>query len=298
MSLSPPSALLQHQAPAKINLGLHVLRRRPDGFHDVETVLLPIAWEDTLHVESATTFRFTCSDASLPTDERNLCVRAALQLSKRAGVEPSGWLHLEKQVPHGAGLGGGSSDAAHTLRLLTQVWGLSLEAGTLHTIAADLGSDVPFFLHNEPMLATGRGERLEPLAEDPYHLPYALAVVMPPVQISTAAAYALVQPHDRGRPNLRDVVTSNDLARWRRELVNDFEAPVLKRYPQIHRARQRLVEAGAGYAALSGSGAAVYGVFERGEDARRAAEEARRQGMTAWYNPSVEGTPANSQSAP
>ena len=275
-------------APAKINLGLHVLRRRPDGFHDVETVLLPIAWEDTLHVEPATTFHFTCSDASLPTDDRNLCVRAALVLSERAGVEPSGWLHLEKQVPHGAGLGGGSSDAAHTLRLLAQFWGLSLEADALHAIAADLGSDVPFFLYDEAMLATGRGEVLEPLAEPAYVMSYALTVVMPDEPIGTAEAYGLVRPDDQARPDLRAVVRSNDLDRWRRELVNDFEAPIFARYPTIRGAKRRLLDTGAGYAALSGSGAAVFGVFERADEAEAAAEAARAEGLDAWWSRGAE----------
>lgn len=273
---------MRHLAPAKINLGLHVLRRRTDGYHDVETVLLPIGWHDVLAARSSDTFRFTCSDSALPTDERNLCVRAAHALAAESEIAPWGELHLEKHVPHGAGLGGGSSDAAHTLRLLTDLWDLGVPTAALHAIAASLGSDVPFFLHDEAMLATGRGETLEPLADEPYHLPYALAVVMPPVQVATAEAYALVHPNDLGRSDVRAVVCSNDLDRWRRELVNDFEAPVLARHPEIREARQRLLDAGAGYAALSGSGAAVFGVFERAGDAERAVAEAEASGLRAW----------------
>lgn len=123
---------------------------------------------------------------------------------------------------------------------------------------------------------------LAPLATEPYRLPYALTVVMPHVQISTAAAYALVQPNDRDRSDLAAVVRSNDLERWRRELVNDFEAPLLAQHPEIRTARQHLLDAGAGYAALSGSGAAVFGVFEQDADARQAAEEARAGGLRAW----------------
>lgn len=272
---------LVRTAPAKINLGLHVLRRRPDGFHDVATVLLPIGWHDVLTVEPAGTFRFTCSDPALPTDERNLCVRAAYGLAEWAGIEPHGALHLEKHVPHGAGLGGGSSDAAHTLRLLADLWALPPDPDGMQALAARLGSDVPFFLHDEAMHATGRGEVLHPLD---YTMPYALAVVMPPVQVSTAAAYALVRPNDQGRPDQCAVVQSNDLERWRRELVNDFEQPVLARHPEIRDARQRLLNAGAGYAALSGSGAAVFGVFERNKDARAAAAEAAAAGRPAWWS--------------
>ncbi len=273
---------MSYLAPAKINLGLHVLRRRADGYHAIETVFLPIGWHDALAVEPAATFRFSCSDPALPTDERNLCVRAAHALASEAGMEPHGALHLDKYVPHGAGLGGGSSDAAHTLRLLAEFWSLALSAPTLHRLAAELGSDVPFFLHDEAMLATGRGEVLEPLADEPYRLPFALTVVMPPVQVSTPQAYALVDPNEEGRPDLRALVCSNDLDRWRRELVNDFEAPILARYPEIRAVRQRLLDAGAGYAALSGSGAAVFGVFERAVDAVSAAAEAEREGLQAW----------------
>jgi len=283
MSADPESLLLSVQAPAKINLGLHVLRRREDGYHDVETVLFPIGWHDILRVEQAEGFRFTCSDGSLPTDERNLCVRAALALAERSGVPAKGWLHLGKQVPHGAGLGGGSSDAAHTLSLLADFWSLSVESDVLHDLASSLGSDVPFFLHSEPMLATGRGEVLAPIAEEEYHMPYALAVIMPPVQVSTANAYALVAPRDDHRPDLRAVVRSNDLERWRHELVNDFEAPILAMHPEIHAARQLLLDAGAGYVAMSGSGAAVYGVFERDEAAQNIAEATRARGAQAWW---------------
>lgn len=283
MIASSKSRFARRPAPAKINLGLHVLRRRPDGYHEVETVLLPIGWHDLLTVEMAEAFHFSCSDPTLPTDERNLCVRAAHALAAAAGIEPRGALHLDKRVPHGAGLGGGSSDAAHTLRLLADFWDLHVPTLTLHAIAANLGSDVPFFLYDEAMLATGRGEALEPLADDPYRLPYALAVLMPPVQVSTANAYALIEPTASDRPDLQALVRSNDLDRWRRELVNDFEGPVCARHPEIRASREYLLKAGAGYAALSGSGAAVYGVFERPTDARQAVEEARSEGLQTWW---------------
>jgi len=283
MSATPESAYARVLAPAKINLGLHVLRRRYDGYHDIETVLFPIGWHDTLRIEDATTFRFTCSDPSLPTDERNLCVRAALTLAERAGVPARGWLHLDKRVPHGAGLGGGSSDAARTLSLLTDFWGLAVDDDVLYDLAVGLGSDVPFFLHDEPKLATERGDVLTPLAEDGYRLPYALAIVMPAVHVSTMDAYALVTPRDGDRPDLNAIVCSNDLDWWRRELVNDFEEPILAAYPEIRVARQRLLDAGAGYVAMSGSGAAVYGVFECDEDAQGIAEAARSEGASAWW---------------
>lgn len=268
------------RAPAKINLGLHVLRRRSDGFHDIESVLVPIGWHDTLTVRAAADFRFTCSDPTLPVDASNLCVRATLALAEWAGIEPHGTLHLEKRVPHGAGLGGGSSDAAHTLHLLADFWKLSLAPDELHVLASGLGSDVPFFLYDGPMLATGRGEVLHSL---PYRLPFDLVVVMPPVTVSTAEAYGLVDPRHEGRADLAALVCSNDLERWQSELVNDFEEPILTHSPEIREAKQNLLEAGAGYAALSGSGSAVFGVFEREEDARQAAGAFVAAGYEVWW---------------
>ncbi|MEM1041295.1 MAG: 4-(cytidine 5'-diphospho)-2-C-methyl-D-erythritol kinase [Bacteroidota bacterium] len=284
--MSPPvsAGTLRRVAPAKINLGLHVLRRRLDGYHDVETVLLPVGWRDRLTVRHGKPFSFSCTDPTLPVDDRNLCVRAAHALAAHAGIEPHGALHLEKHVPHGAGLGGGSSDAAHTLRLLADWWSLEVPGSALHALAARLGSDVPFFLHDEAMLATGRGEVLEPLAAEPYRLPFALTIVMPPVHVSTGDAYALVQPNAEPGPDLRATVLSNDLERWHRDLVNDFQAPIFERYPEACRVRDTLVESGAGYAALSGSGAAVFGVFEQAKAARHAAHAAEATGLRAWWS--------------
>ncbi len=279
--------MLERRAPAKINLGLHVLRKRADGYHDLETVFLRLPWADRLTAEPAESFSFTCSDPALPTDEGNLCVRAARRLAEAFGVEKGAKLHLEKRLPYGAGLGGGSSDAAATLRLLAEGWRLDASDEALREIAAAIGSDVPFFLLSEPAAyATGRGEKLEPLTDaagDPYGLPFALVVVAPEEQVATAEAYGWVTPNDENRPDLRAVVRSNDLARWRAELVNDFEAPVLERHPSIRAAKGLLAEAGAGYAALSGSGSAVFGVFESGAAAEAAAEAARQSGLRVWH---------------
>lgn len=278
----PPIASQHRIVPAKINLGLSVLRRRSDGFHDIETVLLPIGWHDVLRVTPANQFRFTCSDPSLPSDERNLCVRAAHLLAAHAGVKPHGELRLEKHVPYGAGLGGGSSDAAWTLRLLADHWRLDVPHEDMHALASQLGSDVPFFLHDQAMVATGRGDQLAPLSADPYRLPYHLVVVKPSVHVPTADAYALVRPDAQGTSDLRSLVLSNDLTRWTAELVNDFEAPILARYPEIAIAKGFLKEEGARYASLSGSGSAVFGVFEEAREARAAARQAHQSGYRAW----------------
>lgn len=277
-------------APAKINLGLHVLRKRDDGFHDIQTVFHRVEWSDVVHVEPADRLSMTCSDPDLPTNEHNVCMQAALDLQDAAEVTGGAHIHLEKNVPYGAGLGGGSSDAAATLRLLADLW---LDAGEaddrtqakvqsmLHDVAAGVGSDVPFFLKDvASAYATGRGEVLEPLRAEVggFALEHPLVVIVPPVQVSTPDAYAKVTPNDAERPDLRAVVTSGDLGRWRQELVNDFSGPIFDAYPEIREARDLMVEMGAAYTSLSGSGSAIYGVFEDETTATAAVRQAAARG--------------------
>jgi tetratricopeptide (TPR) repeat protein len=158
---------LVERAPAKVNLGLHVLRKRPNGDHDVETVLHRIDWADTITAAPASTLSLTCSDSSLPTDDDNLCLRAARRLATAFDVTTGADLHLEKQVPYGAGLGGGSSDAAATLCLLSRLWDLDPSSEQLRTIGGKIGADVPFFLMDTPAAyATGRGDTLSLLSKD------------------------------------------------------------------------------------------------------------------------------------
>jgi 4-diphosphocytidyl-2-C-methyl-D-erythritol kinase len=285
------ASTLARSAPAKINLGLHVLRRRPDdGDHDIETVLLRIGWADRLTARPARDFAFTCSDPSLPTGAENLCVEAAQRLAEAFDVERGAALHLQKRVPYGAGLGGGSSDAAATLRLLAELWALDARPERLRALAAEIGADVPFFLQDAPAaLATGRGTHLQPLrtAETgaPYRLPFALVVVAPEASVSTAEAYRRVEPRETSRPDLAALVRSNDLARWRAELTNDFAPVAFEAHPEIEAARDLLDDAGAGYASLTGSGSAVFGVFEDAGAAEAAAEAARQSGHRVHREP-------------
>lgn len=287
--MPPDGDVLTRIAPAKINLGLHVLRQRGDGYHDVETVLVRIGWADRLTAAPADALRFTCSDPALPTGTGNLCVQAARRLARAFDVERGAALHLEKRLPYGAGLGGGSSDAAATLRLLRELWSLEASMARLHAIAADIGADVPFFLQDAPAaVASGRGDVLRPLLSkdgDPYRIPFSLVVVVPGAQVSTAAAYARVQPHETGRPGLAALVRSDDLSRWRAELKNDFAPVVFAAHPEIEAARDLLMDAGAGYAALTGSGGAVFGVFADGGAAEAAAEAARQSGHRVHREP-------------
>lgn len=272
-------------APAKVNLGLHVLRRRPDGFHDLATVFLPIGWSDRLSAGPARRLAFSSNDPHLPTGASNLVVRAAMALRLWMGDSARGaTLRLEKNVPYGAGLGGGSSDAAATLRLLAELWSVDISEADLHDLALGLGSDVPFFLDGVPAHGTGRGERLVPLVGAdgaPYRCPFWLVVVVPPVHVSTADAFARVTPDDRCRPGLAAAVVSNDLARWRAEVTNDFQASVEAAEPTIARTREALLRAGAACAVLSGTGSAVVGVFEQ-EDVARTAGQRLAKTCRVW----------------
>ena len=293
--------MLRKAAPAKINLGLHVLRKRSDGYHDIETVFLRIGWADEVSITppegrkeadfpafSGPLQVIPVEDASpadrvlqVPPGADNLVYRAArcLNPDKAASIE------LRKRIPVGAGLGGGSSDAATALHLLNDWWKLGRSLEELIDIAASVGADAAFFAAGDAAaFGTGRGDMLKPLLQDgtPYVFPYHLVVAAPPVQVSTAGAYALVQPNDRNRPDLCEVLLSGDPERWRAELTNDFERVILPRYPRIAAAKTVLEETGAVYASLSGSGSAVYGAFEDEARARKAEDVLRRSGCRTW----------------
>jgi len=248
---------------AKINLGLHVLRRTAGGFHDLETVFYPVGWSDILEVVPAGHIsyrvRFTMSGLPLPGSSRhNLVRRAALLMQERYSL-PSLRLHLHKQIPAGAGLGGGSSDAAFVLRALQMIFSLDEAETALLSLALSLGSDAPFFLLNRPALATGRGEKLLPfsLSLEGYYL----LIIYPALHIDTGRMFRLITPGDR-RPSLKEII-SLPPQEWRGRLVNDFEAVAGKLYPVIPQIISRLYDNGALYASLSGSGSAVYGIFRQ-----------------------------------
>ena len=269
---------LSKQAPAKINLGLHVLCERADGDHDIETVLHCIDWADTVTAAPADSLFMTCSDPALPTDENNLCLQAAHRLATVFDVTEGAALHLEKRVPYGAGLGSGSSDAAATLQLLVQLWDLNPSPDRLRKIGGAIGADVPFFLREAPAAyATGRGESLSPLRATgtAYRLPFPVLVAVPSVEVPTPWAYNHVTPDAANRPDLRRLVPSNELARWRSALTNDFMAPVAEAMPAVASLQNALRDTEAAYVSLSGSGSAVYGVFETLRAARAAADAVR-----------------------
>ena len=244
----------------KLNLGLHILRKRPDGYHDLESLFIP--WHglhDVLEIVPAAAPEMHLYGLSLGEGGDggdNLCMRAWQLLHECYGIPPVA-IHLWKGIPAGAGLGGGSADAAFTLRMLSEMFGLGLSDELLASLAARLGSDCAFFVYNRPMVASGRGEVLVPYEIDVTK--FRIEVVTPPVHVSTREAYAGVTPREPAI-SLREAL-ARPLDEWREVLVNDFEPSVFAAHPELARIKADLYAHGARYASLSGSGSAIFGLF-------------------------------------
>ena len=250
---------------AKINLGLRILRRRPDGYHDIESCMLPIGWADQLTVEIATgaaedSYEIAGLAGDLPI-ERNLIYKAVQLLRAHHHEIPPLRLKLEKRIPSEAGLGGGSADAAYTLLAVNELCYLGLATAQLETLAGELGSDCPFFIQSRPMLVTGRGERLTPLTMPSALLGKWLLVVKPPIGMSTAEAYRQVTRHPEAEGKLVALL-EQPIEQWQELIVNDFEPVVFAHYPELAALRDKLYHYGALYAAMSGSGTALYALFD------------------------------------
>jgi 4-diphosphocytidyl-2-C-methyl-D-erythritol kinase len=247
---------------AKLNLGLKVLKKRSDGFHDIQTVLFPIPLRDLLEAIPSPdgAFHFACSgNVTTGMIEDNLCVRAVRVLQNDFDIPPV-HLYLHKVIPSGAGLGGGSSDAACTLILLNTLFELGLDKQRLMQYASRLGSDCAFFISNVPSLAEGRGEKVSDLPLDLKG--YYLAVVKPELSVSTAAAYSWVEPDDRPC-DISDIILRG-IPAWKDALINDFEVAVFEQYPELEIIKRKLYDAGAVYSSMSGSGSAIFGIFPSG----------------------------------
>jgi 4-diphosphocytidyl-2-C-methyl-D-erythritol kinase len=244
---------------AKINLGLNVLRRRGDGYHDISTVFVPYkGLSDVLEVVYADEPGMFCYGIPCGCEpEKNLCYKAYLLMAERYGIAPVK-IYLYKKIPAGSGLGGGSADAAFTLRLINDLYSLGLSDECLAADAATLGSDCAFFIYNRPMLASGRGEILR---DCPVSLEgYRVEVTVPPVHVSTAEAYRSVMP---AVPEVSiEEIVRRPAEEWRDALVNDFERSILPAHPEIAAAKQAFYDRGAVYASMSGSGSSVFGIFQ------------------------------------
>jgi len=251
--------------PAKINIGLLIIEKRSDGFHNIETVFYPIPLCDILTVETAKTgttqkISFSCDGIEIPVGKDpydNLCCKAYHLLDADYNLPPVN-IHLHKAIPVGAGLGGGSSDAAYTLQALNHLFQLKIPFEELTQYASQLGSDCTFFLYGSPAFGAGKGDRLEParLSLTGYHI----LLVKQPVFVNTADAYSSVTPQKIQR-HLRDMLQA-PVSEWRHTVFNDFEASMFKKFPEIGRIKERLYSEGAVYASMSGSGSTVYGIFE------------------------------------
>lgn len=244
---------------AKINVGLDILRKRPDGYHDIATVMVPTAWRDILELVPArgseSTLTVTGRGVDCPT-EKNLVMKAYRLMERALGIPPTD-IFLHKVIPDGAGLGGGSADAAFTLTGLNSLYELGLTTEQLTDMASRLGADCPFFIHNRPMLCTGTGTEMRDMNLNLSG--YTLAIVKPGRGVSTAEAYAGVTPHEP-EVTLEERLTL-PVSQWNRNIVNDFEASVCAKVPEIMAIKLGLQAMGADYAAMSGSGSAVYGLF-------------------------------------
>lgn len=251
----------------KINLGLNIIAKRADGFHDLETIFYPVAIKDVLEIvqqqQETSDVEYAFTGLSIDGDTgNNLCIKAYHLLKKDFPQLPSIKMHLHKTIPMGAGLGGGSADGAFTLKLLNEKFQLSLSNDQLMSYALQLGSDCPFFILNQTCFAEGRGEKLQPIDLD--LSAYRFIVINPGIHINTGWAFSQIEPKQPAKP-VKEII-SQPFDTWKTALVNDFEAPVFKEHPEIKAIKENFYAQGAVYASMSGTGSTVFGIFEKSYD--------------------------------
>ena len=262
--------------PAKINIGLYVTEKRQDGYHNIETIFYPIALSDRILFEKSDKFHFSTNLRSLPEDSTNLVINAKNLLEEYTGERIPVKIYLEKRIPVGAGLGGGSSDAAAVLNTLNSFGSLNLSPKEIFDLALRLGSDVPFFLNPYPSFASGRGETLQTIL---LHLELPVVIANPGINISTRWAYSCVKPKSPGF-NLSDVSSLDlyHLKMYRESISNVFEKAVFEKYPVVSNLKSLHYKMGAVFSLMSGSGSTVFGIYPDSESAFRAAEIMKEQG--------------------
>ena len=284
-------SFIEKQSHCKVNLLLNILGKRPDGFHELETVMHPIQVHDQLSFTPAGTgIQLTCSEPSLPTDSRNLVYQAAARFLEAANIKGGVRLRLEKKIPLAAGLGGGSGNAAITLLGLNELFDQPLTADQLQMLAASLGSDIPFFLQSKPALATGRGEHIQPLEFFPALRGAAFLLIHPGFGIPTALAYqhlARFPAALNGKPGrakkLISLLQTAGLKEASAELYNSLEAPALEKYPLLALFQEFLRANGAAATLMSGSGSTTFAILENQTTAETLAEKFKAKfGHANW----------------
>jgi 4-diphosphocytidyl-2-C-methyl-D-erythritol kinase len=283
--------MLEKTSFCKVNLLLNILGKRPDGFHEVETLMHPVGLHDRLTFERLPReIKLTCSDPLLPVGSKNLVFRAAALFLKNASINEGARIHLEKRIPVAAGLGGGSGNAATTLLALNELFGHPLPPNALHEMAAALGSDIPFFLQNHPALATGRGEIIQPLEYFPALQSTHIVLIHPGFGISTAWAYQQLSHHpeaQNGRPGraarLAELLRAGPMAEAAREFYNSLEAPALHKYPLLQLFQEFLCQNGAWASLMSGSGSTTFGLVDSQKTAEQLLEKFKSEfGLKCW----------------
>ncbi|AYL94695.1 4-(cytidine 5'-diphospho)-2-C-methyl-D-erythritol kinase [Mucilaginibacter celer] len=254
---------------AKINIGLNITERRPDGYHNLETIFYPLDIKDALEVVQSDKLSFTSSGLDIPGRmEDNLCVKGYQMLKEDHDLPPVN-IHLHKQIPIGAGLGGGSSDAAFFIRLMNDEFKLGLSVDEMTGYARRLGADCAFFIENKPVFAFERGDEFEAIKLD--LSAYKIVLVMPPVHVSTGEAFRGIVPA-QPKESLFDLIKL-PITDWKKYIKNDFETSIFKNHAEIRGIKAALYEAGAIYSSMSGSGASVFGIFEDTPDVKFLEEE-------------------------
>ncbi len=244
---------------AKINIGLNIVSKRDDGFHNIETIIYPIGLSDVIEINTSEKFELINTGIAVNNKiENNLCYKAYNLLQQKHDLPPVK-IHLQKIVPFGAGLGGGSSNASFVLKAANELFGLQLSNEKLKTYASQIGSDCTFFIENKPAIATQKGDILESI--DLNLSEYTIVIIYPNIIVNTALAYKNISS------KISDISLKESIKlpvnKWKDKIKNDFEKNIFKQYPVIKNIKEKLYKKGAAYASLSGSGSSVYGIFEK-----------------------------------
>ncbi len=249
----------------KINLGLFIKGKRLDGYHEIETFMIPVDnFYDILRVQVLTLNSFEMIQTGIPLDipvQDNIIYKAWKKIKDEFGIEKGIRVELEKNIPHGAGLGGGSSNAAQMLLIINELFQLNIHDDVLHRFARTLGADVPFFLKNKPLIARGIGDEFESI--EGFSFPYDVKIVVPPFTSSTQEAYKSLNLKECSTHKDLKTILLGDRTAWKNYLNNDFEIPLFRKYPELEAIKNGFYQAGAFYASMTGSGTAVFGLFEK-----------------------------------